>query len=77
MEALDNSLQIAPNALGENRHVCAFFNSIDEQHRVLRSFIKDGFGGLLQENPFYVAPDQFLLEIRKQRSPRVATSTAQ
>jgi hypothetical protein len=25
------------------RHICAFFNSTDEQHRVLRSFIKDGF----------------------------------
>jgi hypothetical protein len=25
-------------------------------------------GGLLQENPFYVDPDQFLLEIRDQRS---------
>jgi MEDS: MEthanogen/methylotroph, DcmR Sensory domain len=24
-------------------HICAFFNSIDEQHRVLRPFIKDGF----------------------------------
>ena len=43
MEAHDNSLQIAPNALGENRHVCAFFNTMDEQHRVLHSFIKDGF----------------------------------
>jgi hypothetical protein len=27
----------------QRRHICAFFNSIDEQHRVLRSFIKDGF----------------------------------
>lgn len=27
----------------KNRHICAFFNSIDEQHRVLRPFIKDGF----------------------------------
>jgi hypothetical protein len=43
MEARDGSLRIAPDALGENRHVCAFFNGIDEQHRVLRSFIKDGF----------------------------------
>jgi hypothetical protein len=43
MERHDGSLQIAPNALGEHRHVCAFFNSIDEEHRVLRSFIKDGF----------------------------------
>ena len=25
------------------RHICAFFNSTDEQHRVLHSFIKDGF----------------------------------
>jgi MEDS: MEthanogen/methylotroph, DcmR Sensory domain len=32
-----------PDALGENRHVCAFFNSLDEQHRVLHSFIKEGF----------------------------------
>src|SRR3954465_13693507 len=43
MERHDSSLQIAPNALSEHRHVCAFFNSIDEQHRVLRPFIKDGF----------------------------------
>jgi hypothetical protein len=25
-------------------------------------------GGVLQENPFFVPPDQFLLEIRKRRS---------
>ncbi|HSZ39100.1 MAG TPA: MEDS domain-containing protein [Trebonia sp.] len=24
-------------------HICAFFNSIDERHRVLQSFIKNGF----------------------------------
>jgi MEDS: MEthanogen/methylotroph, DcmR Sensory domain len=43
MEADVNSMRIAPDALGENRHVCAFFNSVDEQYRVLQSFIKDGF----------------------------------
>ena len=43
MDADSESLRIAPDALAENRHVCAFFNSIDEQHRVLRAFIKDGF----------------------------------
>jgi hypothetical protein len=42
MEAYVESLRIAPDALAENRHVCAFFNSIDEQHRVLGPFIKDG-----------------------------------
>src|SRR6266540_3075872 len=44
MKGRDNSLQIAPNALdGGNRHVCAFFNGMDEHYRVLRSFLKDGF----------------------------------
>jgi MEDS: MEthanogen/methylotroph, DcmR Sensory domain len=43
MQTDDVSLTIAPDALAENRHVCAFFNSIDEQHRVLRAFIKEGF----------------------------------
>jgi hypothetical protein len=36
------SVQFAGGALGRQRHICAFFNSIDEEHRVLRSFIKDG-----------------------------------
>ena len=39
-----NTLQIAPNALdGRNRHICAFFNDMDEHYRVLQPFIKDGF----------------------------------
>ena len=37
------SLEFAGGSLGRHRHICAFFNSIDEEHRVLRSFIKDGF----------------------------------
>jgi DcmR-like sensory protein len=33
----------AQNALGgRNRHICAFFNGMDEHYRVLQSFIKDG-----------------------------------
>jgi hypothetical protein len=35
-------VQFAGGTLGRDRHICAFFNSIDEQHRVLRSFIKEG-----------------------------------
>jgi hypothetical protein len=27
-------------------------------------------GGVLQENPFFVPPDQFLLELRKRKSAR-------
>jgi MEDS: MEthanogen/methylotroph, DcmR Sensory domain len=42
METTDHSVQFAGGTLGRHRHICAFFNSIDEQHRVLRSFIKQG-----------------------------------
>jgi hypothetical protein len=28
-------------------------------------------GGLLQENPFHVSPEQFLDEMRERRSPRI------
>jgi MEDS: MEthanogen/methylotroph, DcmR Sensory domain len=37
------SIQFAGGVLDRQRHICAFFNDIDEEHRVLRSFIKDGF----------------------------------
>ncbi len=33
-------------------------------------------GGLLQENPFFVPPDQLLLEIRERRSVRQSAGTA-
>ena len=38
----DHSVQFAGDTLGRQRHICAFFNSVDEEHRVLRSFIKEG-----------------------------------
>jgi hypothetical protein len=43
METNGDSWQFAGGSLGQRRHICAFFNSVDEQHRVLGSFIKDGF----------------------------------
>ena len=39
----NDSVQFAGGVLGRHRHICAFFNSIDEEHRVLRPFIKEGF----------------------------------
>lgn len=36
-------IPFAGSHLGETRHVCAFFNSADEEYRVLLPFIKDGF----------------------------------
>ena len=43
MRTSDRSVQFTDKILGGQRHICAFFNSLDEQHRVLRPFIKDGF----------------------------------
>src|SRR6266446_729384 len=37
------SVQCAGGSLGQHRHICALFNGIDDEHRVLRSFIKEGF----------------------------------
>ena len=37
------SISLAGSTLGDTRHVCAFFNSDDEEYRVLLPFIKDGF----------------------------------
>ena len=33
-------------------------------------------GGVLQENPFFVPPDQFLLELRERRSVRKSAGMA-
>jgi DcmR-like sensory protein len=37
------ALQLNGATLGPNRHICAFFNGMDEQYRVLRSFVREGF----------------------------------
>jgi len=37
------SISFAGSELDETRHVCAFFNSEEEEYRVLLPFIKDGF----------------------------------
>ena len=42
MASESHSVHFAGGDLGGQRHICAFFNSIDEEHRVLRSVIKEG-----------------------------------
>jgi MEDS: MEthanogen/methylotroph, DcmR Sensory domain len=42
MQSTGHSSQFPRTTSGQHRHICAFFNSIDEQHRVLRPFIKGG-----------------------------------
>ncbi|HEV3380865.1 MAG TPA: MEDS domain-containing protein [Trebonia sp.] len=43
MKAPAKTSQFTQGIFGPYRHMCAFFNSADEQHRVLRPFIDDGF----------------------------------
>jgi hypothetical protein len=149
METHGRSVRFAGGTPGRGDHICAFFNSIDEQHRVLGWFIEDGFdggdkafhhvdpeqreahlkrlaeaeinvqeamgtgqyvvakyddavicaydlpkfgasvvmdalrthpmviiGALLHENPLFVPPDRFLLELRERRSVRETASVA-
>ncbi|TMM08292.1 MAG: hypothetical protein E6F98_16725 [Actinobacteria bacterium] len=42
MASDETSLEVAPSTF-DGRHICAFFNGMDEHYRVLRSFITDGF----------------------------------
>jgi hypothetical protein len=42
MPSVRTPISLGGSNLGEIRHVCAFFNSDDEEYRVLLPFIKDG-----------------------------------
>jgi DcmR-like sensory protein len=42
MATIEHSVELAGVNLAGRNHVCAFFNTIDEEHRVLGSFYKDG-----------------------------------
>src|ERR1700719_1578777 len=43
MRKISTPISLAGSQLGQTRHVCAFFNSDEEEYRVLLPFIKDGF----------------------------------
>src|SRR5713226_51759 len=68
METNDRSVQFAGGILGRQRHVCAFFNSVEEEHRVLGSFIKDGIDG--GERAFHIVDP----ERREEHLERLAGS---
>ena len=37
-----DSIHCVGGTLGRHRHVCAFFNDLDKEHKVLGSFFKEG-----------------------------------
>ena len=43
MKKITAPIPFAVSEIDQTRHVCAFFNSADEEYRVLLPFIKDGF----------------------------------
>ena len=43
MSSADRPIRFAGATLGSQRHVCAFFQSPDEEYQVLLPFIKEGF----------------------------------
>jgi len=62
--------------LGENRHICAFFYSDDEEYRVLLPFIKDGF--MCGDKAVHVVnPDQGLEHLQRLAAVGIDSESAQ
>ena len=56
-------VRLAGTALGRSRHVCAFFNTKDEEYRVLLPFIKEGFEQ--GDKAFHIVKDEHRSEHRQ------------
>ncbi len=56
-------VRLAGTPLGRSRHVCAFFNSKDEEYRVLLPFIKEGLEH--GEKAFHIVKDDHRPEHRR------------
>jgi hypothetical protein len=69
-------IPFAGSQLREARHVCAFFNSDDEEYRVLLPFIKDGF--TCGDKAFHVVnPDQQRDHLQRLAGVGIDTAAAQ
>ena len=137
MASSGHRVEFAGRTLDRSRHICAFFNSAEEEYRVLMPFIREGIertrvvahmewgleqragaddlleyearfnlrirnrdpvvctydlnlysaafivdvmrthpmmlaGGILQENPFYVQPEEFIRELQDRKARKIA-----
>ena len=69
-------IRFAGSVLGAYRHVCAFFNSPDEEYRVLLPFIKDGFER--GEKAFHIVDPQLRQEhVERLRSVGIDVTAAE
>lgn len=63
MRKAPGQVRLAGAELGSARHVCAFFNSKDEEYRVLLPFIKEGFEQ--DDKAFHIVKDDHRTEHRR------------
>ena len=63
---------LAGKSLDRSRHVCAFFNSKDEEYRVLLPFIKEGFAR--GEKAFHIVKEDQHADHRDTLTRRVSRS---
>jgi hypothetical protein len=76
MKKVTAPIPFAGSELGESRHVCAFFNSNEEEYRVLLPFIKDGFES--GDKAIHVVnPDQHTDHLRRLAAVGIDSETAQ
>ena len=76
MKRAARSISLAGSELKEVRHVCALFNSDEEEYRVLLPFIKDGFERG-DKAVHVVNPDQHGDHIQRLSAAGVDTASAQ
>src|SRR5581483_2473699 len=69
-------ISLAGSTLGHTRHVCAFFNSDEEEYRVLLPFITDGFG-CGHKAVHVVNPDQRDDHLRRLAAVGIDTAAAE
>src|SRR5580700_8540842 len=69
-------ISFAGSQLGEARHICAFFNSDEEEYRVLLPFIKDGFE-CGDKAVHVVNPDQHTNHLQRLAEAGIDTTASQ
>ena len=74
MKSVSAPISLVGSQLAETRHVCAFFNTDEEEYRILLPFIKDGLKS--GDKAVHVLNPEFLREFRQRRAGRSSSSTA-
>jgi hypothetical protein len=76
MKTFAAPIPFAGSQLREARHVCAFFNSDEEEYRVLLPFIKDGFE-CGDKAVHFISPDQRRDHLRRLAAVGIDPTAAQ